>query len=39
MLLSAGEESEPLADIMQTITAGKQLAGEVIVLAFGLRTG
>jgi len=41
ILLSAGakSESELLADIKQAISAGKQLAGQVTILAFGLDTG
>jgi len=39
ILLSAGAQSESAEDIRQTIDAGKQLAGEVIMLAFGLKTG
>lgn len=41
ILLSAGEHSkdEPSTVVNQTIIAGKQLAGSVVVLAFGLDTG
>lgn len=41
ILLSAGEPSkaETSTVIKQAITAGKQLAGPVVVLAFGLDTG
>lgn len=38
ILLSAGAQSESPADIQQTIDAGKQLAGRVVILAFGLKT-
>ena len=40
ILLSAGDQSESLQVINQTINAGiEQLAGRVIILAFGLKTG
>jgi len=41
ILLTAGvkSSSESLEDIRQTITAGKQLAGEVTIVTFGLKTG
>ena len=40
MLLSAGDQSESLQVIHQTINAAQQqLAGQVTILAFGLKTG
>ena len=39
MLLSAGVPSDTEAEINRTIVAGKQLAGPVIILAFGIDAG
>jgi len=39
LLLSAGKSSEELAVVLQTISAGRQLAGDVTIIAFGLDVG
>ena len=39
MLLSAGEPSDTLEEIRQTIDAGKQRAGNVFIIAFGIGSG
>jgi len=39
ILLSAGEDSEPLEHIKEAVADGKRLAGDVTVLAFGLNIG
>jgi len=39
ILLTAGFQSESVEDIRQTIRAGKQLAGDVTIVTFGLKTG
>ena len=39
MLLSAGEASDDEAEINQAIAAGKQLAGKVTIMAFGIGSG
>jgi len=39
MLLTAGEPSDTLAEINQAIVAGKQTAGNVFIIAFGVGSG
>jgi len=39
MLLSAGKPSDTLIEINRTINDGKQLAGAVKILAFGIGSG
>jgi len=39
MLLSAGEPSDTIAEINQAIVAGKQTAGNVFIIAFGIGSG
>jgi len=39
ILISAGSDSGPLSVVKQTISAGKQLAGQVWIIAFGLDIG
>ena len=41
ILLSAGKlsETESVEDVIQTISAGKRLTGDVTIMTFGLKTG
>jgi len=39
ILISAGSDSGPQSVVEQTISAGKQLAGQVRIIAFGLEVG